>query len=666
MAESRRQRRRRRYSAEGLPQDQTTEQSKAEHYQLWLAKIRRARQQRKDWEDHYQVQTLERFYLGQHHALGNDAARMDIWMNHFFATVQVQRPAIMPRTVSFFAEPKPGQPRSDQLLVRAQGSVLDTIAQQDDHLMKSVRLAITQAFFRLGVLKTCYEPTTQPNPSAGEPLLGSDGNPLIALDGEAELEPSEIMSDEVYRWRWVNARMMLLPDDGPDITAWTWIGEEIEVPLAKAKEDTRFPKAKREQFTANGTLRDRLRTGMYDSGPRDPNTHEQPMFCYTECWTMDEKRHYILADGQQFEDFLLDEPTPDGVEDHPYSLLIFVPIIAPEPSAWPKPLVYDWMPLQQQYNILREQMINAGKRTARKYYYDDQTFPDADEAQKALESSADMQGVKLTEIGRPPVVLPDPALSGSVAQNIPFLLNDWQRVTGASGARLSQPDADTATEAVIAEQASGLRDSEMRIQMTEWLTSSGSKMLQILKQTMTLDLWIQLKEFDDAMIQEFLKSEGFLSYLALRVGPEQAPILAQLLPQIPGGQEFLRERFGQLKPLKVTRSELQQEAQVKVLLTTARPIYRAQLLQLVSILGPAALMSPTLMEELMASFELPQGERIAEEIMANLQRQQQLAAQQQAAKTAGAPVPGRPTLNGAASPVGTQNPLGAVSGVGVA
>ena len=351
----------------------------------------------------------------------------------------------------------------------------------------------------------------------------------------------------------------------------------------------------------------------------------------------------------------------DGVEDNPYSLLIFDPILAPEPSPWPKPVTYDWLPIQREYNTLRRQQIEAGKRAARKVLYDESTFPDADEAQKFLESAADMQGVRVTDIGRPPLVIGDGAQSPDVARNIPYLHADWQVITSSTPARLGNTDSGTATEAVIGEQSAAVRDSEARTLVIEWLTMAGSKMLQLVKQTLTLDIWIELKDFDDADFQEFLQSPGLQAYLGLRLGPENVPAFLQMLPLIPGAQEQLKQQFGQLKPLRVTRSQLQFEADVTVLPSTIRPIYRAQLLQLVSLLGPQlVLLSPTLIQELLASFELPQGDRIAEELLANLKQQAMALAAQQAAK--GQAVPGTPNPQSAASPLGTQNPLGAVSG----
>jgi len=636
----------------------------------WQHKIGHARRIRRDWEEHFQVEVLERFYAGDHLEYGAGSDRAPIYLNHFAATVEAQRPALLPASVSFLVEPKPGRPPQDRVQAKILGSVLDAIALEDGHLMPVLRLAATQAFFRFGVLKVTYDPQMYPNPDAGKPLLNALDEALVGPGGEQLTEPDQLMSEEVYRWQWVQASRMLLPDEGPDRSRWTWIAEEIEMPLDDAKQDPAFPAHLRTQLVSNGRLDEMRPQFHYVPGQEDAAPE---MFRYVECWDVSNERRYAWAEGQLFEGFLINETMPDGVEDHPYALFMPLPILGPIPSPYPKPLTTDWLPLQQQYNIIRTQQIEGGKRAARKLGYDDNTFPDADEAQKYLSSPQDMQAVKLNDTAHPPVPLGDIPQSADVSRNIPYLLADWQRVTGATGTRLGNPDADTATEAVMAEQSANVRDSEMRTKINEWLAEAGRKMLQLVQQTLTLDLWVQITDLGDKELTDFMQTPGFQAYLALRVGPQNVPGVIQMLQSQPQAMELLRTRFGQLKPLRVSRAGLQMEAQVSVQPSTMRPVYRAQLLQLVQLLGPAALLSPTLVEEVLNSFELPQGDRIAEEILSNLQRQQQMQQMQQMQQQGGLPgmpgrpggrppLPGTPQPQAAASPLGTTNTLGAVTG----
>ena len=291
--------RRRRSSRDTAPGPRGSEEQRL--LEKWKRRIATARRMREDWETEYQVETLERFFLGKHVALSSDEPEA-VWLNHFAATVQTQRPALLPNKLCFEVQAKPGQKRSETaaIQVRTLSGVLDTIAGQDNHLMKSVRLAATQAFFRVGVLKVCYEPAMEPNPRAGEPLLSFEQGMQLGEAGADEemVEPAEVLTDEVYRWRWVNAKHMLLPDAGPDVTRWPWIGEEIEVTLEEAKEDTRFPESKRSALKSNGKPRELGSTWSDGPAEEDTTNDDAQMFRYCECWDLKENRVYCWAEGQ--------------------------------------------------------------------------------------------------------------------------------------------------------------------------------------------------------------------------------------------------------------------------------------------------------------------------------------------------------------------------------
>lgn len=648
---------------------QRPRQSDNDDMARWQTRVAHARKVRQDWEVKYHVKQLEEMYLGHQVAETGDADDLRNWFNHWYATLQTQRPALLPRVIRFVVQARPGKEPMTRLESRVQAGLLEAIAQQDDHLDAAARLALTQAFFRVGVLKVSYDVRMAPNPQKGEPLVGDFGQPLLDEDGTPLLEPSELLSDEVYAWWWVNAARMLFPDEGPDMRRWTWIGEECEVLLEEAKQDPRFPKRLRDQLTVNASLDadGSGRSHVTASGTVDVREEELGRFRYTECWDILAGKCYVWAEGQDFDDFLVNGQPYDGIEEHPYSILAPTAIVGPEPSPWPVPLTYNWLPLQREYNTMRDLQIQAGKRAARKILYDANTFPDEEEARKALASTVDMEAARVNDVARPPLLFADGAQSPDVARNVPFLIQDWQRITGTSGTRLGSAEADTATESVLIEQAASVRESDLQTLIQRWLALAGKKMLQLVRQTLTLDVFVKLRTMADADFQEFIGSPGFRGYLATRLGPQAVPQFLQMLAISPALQEQLKTRFGDLRPLRVTRSELQFEADVSVLPSTIKPLYQARLLQLAKLLGPAALLSPTLVEELLESFDLPFGEQIAEELLANLQRQNALSALQgsRAAPREGLPQPGQGNgATGVASPLGPSggNPLAAVNG----
>lgn len=583
----------------------------------WKTRVETAQRIRKEWETDWQVDALERYWAGKQVDDRDDDLKM--WFNHFYATERTQKPSLLPRSTAFLVKPKSGKKPFGTAESKVMEAVLRSIAEQDDNLFNDASLALAQAFFRIGILKVCYDPTMEKNP-----LYGNEEWPD---------EPREVLTDEVYRFEWVDACKMLLPNQGPNMARWTWIGEEIEVPLAEAKEDARFKH--RRNLRANATTDPDFKERDYNLADMDEDS-EYAMFHYFECYDIANKKIYAFADSQDFseEEFLIDgDDFEPGIEDHPYAILRFVPLVIKAfQSPWPKPMTYDWLPIQDQYNILREMEINAARRSARKFLYGEGTFPDEEELDK-FTSPADMQGVMVSDPLHPPVMFGEASINPDVWRGSASLWNDWKVIANATGSQLGNPDADTATEAVLVEQASALRASDSRLLVDKWIACAGGKMLQLVKQTITLDIYVQMRGFSDSEFKEFLQSPDISRLLSLQIGQEMIPAFLTALEINPVLQQSFKERYGAVKPLRVGRSELQFEADVEVLPSASRPLQQTQLLRLASVLGPMAFGSPTFMEELLASFDLPQGNRIAEEIMASMRQmmmQQMQPAQGQA------------------------------------
>ena len=591
-----------------IPPEQEDARARLERLAKWKTRASRAEQVRKEWETQYEVERCEKYFLGQQWDRG--LRQTDLVLNHFLATVKVMKPNLLYGVPKFFVRPKPGRRApSGELRAAMSEGVLEFIAGQDQNLKRSGKLALLQAFFRLGVLKVVYDPRLEPNPRAGEPLYEADddgamlkdaaGHPVAtreALTGEPMTEPKDVLTDEVYRFVYVDARHLLLPDEGADPQRWTWIGEQVLLPLAMAKTDARFPAALRDQFVSNVSGSEAGR-GAY---AQLKAVQEDGQFRYTEVYDFLGKRLIIWADGQLFEDFLMDDPLPPGIEDHPYSLMsLGDPILGPTPSPWPMPFTRAWLEPQREYNIARQQIMEGGKRSARKIVYEDGTFPDADEAVKFLQDPSDMSAAKVSDVLRPPLILPTPDLNPAIYRNVPMLMNDWRILTGQTGARLSSPDADTATEATFVERAANLRDADLQDLVTDWLTDAGGKMLQLVKGTLTLGLYVTMRGFSD---RDFLKyAERYLG-----IPQEQLMMLLQTMPQL---KPLLMARFGEERWQMVTREDLTFETEVSIAPGSMRPrnldLERRNWLEFLQLLGqfPQLALSRELLRETASKFE---------------------------------------------------------------
>jgi len=609
----------------------------------WRARIARARKLREDWVTTYEVEKGERYVLGE------QEGRERGYFNFTRATIRTKIPSLLFSAPRFYVRPRAGrtQPVVERTAATGEG-VLATIADRGAHLKAAARLGALQALFRIGVLKVCYDPTLIENPRKGEPIVATTdaGEPLKDAAGEAVLlrdpetgavltEPDEILTDDVYRWDWVDAAGMLLPDEGPDRSKWTWIGEEVTLPLDEAQRDPRFTHRTLHANTdRRGGLDPGRRRQPFTAGPEP-----EAVFRYVELYDFQAGRLLIDADGQDEDAFLADEPLPDWIETHPYALLVLGdPIIGPEPSPWPVPVVRDWLPIQDEQNIRRRQISEGAKRSARKILFEKGTFPDADEATKALKSPDDMEAAEVVDLSRPPLMLVAPDVNASIYRDVVLLDQAWRVITGQTGARVADPDASTATEATFVERAADVRDADDQDLVTTWLATAGQKMFQCIQMTLTVGLWIKLRSAADQELTEYLTRVYRLPKATLEATP--------------GLRELLRHRLGDEQWVHVTREQLAFEADVTVAPGSTRPKNlaeeRANFLKFLGVLGqaPQLALSRELLRRVMKMFDMDDP-RLVDELMALAERMVQVNATQAGREQGGASQGGPPATNGA-------------------
>lgn len=611
------------------------EKTPSDELELWRGRVKHAKKVRKDWEAEYQVQECENFFLGKQHGK-NTSRNSETVFNRFRATLRAQKPALFYANPKFFVRPKPGiNAPVEETHASIGEAVLEAIGGNDNCLKNAASMALWQSFFRLGIIKTCYDPKLEPNPQQGDPIyvqgpegpvMDANGQPVQLIDpltGLPVVEPAEVLDDEVYTYEYVDSKCMLLPDDGPDMSKWTWIGEEITVLLSDAKEDTRWSESMRLHFESN------VETGSDESRTnrriQDTTNELDRKFKYYECYDIRKKRLLIWADGQETDEFLSNDLFPSGIEDHPYSLLnLGDPILGPLPSPWPVPYTYSWLDIQREYNTNRKQIQNAAKRSSRKIYYDESTFAGPDEIDKAT-SPDDMVFVKLNSVDRPPICLAEPALGSDVLKAVSLLDMDWRMITGTTGARAGTGDANTATEARIVESNANVRQTDMQDAVSDWLSSAGKKMLQLVSKTLTMDLWVKLRGWGDSEFTRALEA-------ATGLPPSALALLDQALP---GLKEALKERVGSEQWKSVTREELTFEADVTVQPGSARPrnldTEREAWMSFLTLLGqfPQLAFSLELLKETAKKFDGMISDRMVEEL--NALAMQMVGAQTQVA-----------------------------------
>ena len=573
----------------------------SEELEKWRGRVSRAQKLRDWWEREYRVEECEKTFLGK----PSPSTFRGKQVNYFNATVKSIQPSLFYSNPRFLVRPSPGKEKSTKVtLQRSVGeSLLTAVAKQDFNLERAGRLAVQQSFFRVGVLKCIYDPQLEPNPQKGQPILDNLGQ-------QVETEPDFIVSDDIYRWQWVNSKEMLFPDQGPDEQRWTWIGEEVVVDIQEAKNDRRFPQELRDQLKPNEKAAERKRPGRPPRNalvPR-PEDDEEGVLRYFEVFDIFNKRHFIWADDQDFDDFLVNEGTPEGIEDHPYSILMLgTPILSPDPLPWPMPHTMPWLDLQADFNVTCQLVNEGAKRSARKVFYTSTTFADKEEATKALQSSRDMEAVEVQSMEQLPETVKDPDIPAVIYESVKLFIQNWRIVTGQTGARQGGAENTTATEATFVEKAASLRDVDLQAAVVIWLATAGKKMLQLISKTMTLSRWIEIKSMEDKDIKRFAEEH-------YQIKPEAFDLMPELM-------EMIKARFGNIKPLEISREALQFEAMVDVVPGSSRPRTLAEerkdWLEFLTIFGqfPQLAMSRELLAETAAKYEFI-NERMVDELMA--------------------------------------------------
>ena len=424
---------------------------------------------------------------------------------------------------------------------------------------------------------------------------------------------------------------------------WQWIGEEITMPLDEAREDDRFPRRLRELLKHTGRRgKDErfqqwaMEQSIYQQHERDSEVQ------LVELWDMKNKKHLIIAEGQTFaeHEFLLDEMLPDGIEDHPYAILPgFTQKTDPEPSAWPLPYVWNWLPIQEEYTKRREQLMNGAKRSARKIFYDANTFENEDDAVAALQSSRDMESVKLRDSNRPPITIPDPGSPPDVLTDLQAIEKDWRDVTGIPGERVAGGASPTATQAVLADRAATLRESELQASVGMWLAMAGRKMSRLIRGTLTLEKYVKIRSWSDTEVEEFVKNVF-------------GPAIAQQAQYLPGLKEMAIRRFGREQWSPVTREDLNFDADVDIVPGSARARTieqdRQQALLFLETVAkaPMLLRSSELVSKLADLFELGDQPLVDELVALGQQIAQEQAQQQAGAEGAGGEAPSSAQIQG--------------------
>ncbi|MDP2365711.1 MAG: hypothetical protein Q8M94_18330, partial [Ignavibacteria bacterium] len=405
--------------------------------------------------------------------------------NLIFATIKSQLPFLYFQNPKWYVTPKTGhEDEKEKIKENAKTAEIYLNYYTNENLRitlkRQTRLAILDAFFIFGCLKTGYVSSMVINENYGKPkILGYENEkPIYDIDDVGDVkvdENEEIMLNEKFVSRRVSPAFLIFDTECPNyFDDGRYIIEEISLPLQDIKNDKKYSN------TADLKPSYMVKRGMSLSdeqmGKSDYNELQEDLKRTTiyEIWDIEHDKLKVIAEGH--DKWLRNEETPPGVECHPYTFLQYNDI--PD-EIYPLSDIRVLKSPQDEYNKSRAMVITHAKRYGRKYGYIEGLI-DEDELSK-VESGEDGTLFKVKELPLAKVIEPlqDAPLDTSIYTNLEQSRGDFDRLAVTNEADRGVIERrKTAYEASKIYGSSDLRKEDRRALIEDFMAETGDKLLQ--------------------------------------------------------------------------------------------------------------------------------------------------------------------------------------------
>lgn len=467
----------------------------------WEEKLNRAKKVRKDWKDKFKVDLALAYFDGQQ----NPGYPAEEWitLNKVYSHLKTTLPSLYRTDPYFYVKlkrsysPNPLEIAMWEQKGKTRQAMLNYLKGELD-LKKKVRLAIQDAHFAYGIIKTHYHADMVENPDYGQQMYGDDYEELIDEEtGEPLMEPEMIPTNERYCWTRVHFDDFLWDEDaGPLEDTWSWVAQRVVKPLSEVKKDKRFNKKAIDSIADAGETkgdeeknRETRKKGNDVAGRGDDafnNYHrkgeKKKDIVYWEIYHINEKKWCCIAEGAQIP--LMDkEDLPPGIDKHPYSVLIFTPR---DDSPYPIPPLSQGLDAQKEYNLSRSRMLTHRKRFNRKYEVLMQALVDEAEASK-LESGEDGTIIGVQQLGAIQPIKDAPLDQQNMIE-MGYLNKDMTELFGGTADEARGiAGADSATQAGIMDKRLDVREGDSMSLVIDFVTDLAKKMDQLIQAHITRD-----------------------------------------------------------------------------------------------------------------------------------------------------------------------------------
>lgn len=445
----------------------------------WEERISIARQEKEEWEKLFRVQLARDYFEGKQNPGYPESEWITI--NKIYAHLQAQLPSLYSLDPYYYIKLKksyqvePATIAEYEKKGKVRSSVLNYF-KGELKLKEKARLGIQDAHFSFGVVKTHFYADLKENEDAGKEIYGDDKKPLVDPEtGSPLLQPDTIPMNERYCITRVRPDdFLFLAGSGPLDDKWIGLAERIRLTPEEAEKRYGKKSLKGIKTSAVDEEKDKSLVAKAKSlfaGSKEGKKLE--IYTFWEIYDLVKNEWLTIAENAD-KPIRDPERVPEGIEDHPYSILRFT---LRDNSPYPIPPVSQAIDPQKEICLSRSRILTHRKRFNRKYEVVTNMLDDDTELSK-LESGDDGAMIKVKNRG---AITPiqDAPLDPMAFQELQAMNNDLIEIFGSPDSARGIASADSATEASLLDRRLEIREGDRMSIVSDWLGDIGRKLDQL-------------------------------------------------------------------------------------------------------------------------------------------------------------------------------------------
>lgn len=473
-----------------------TETKPQDEQKYWAEQLDYARKCRKAWFESFEVQKSREYYYGKQLPPGENPNEF-ITINKIYSHLQTQLPTLYSIDPYFYVKLKKSFDPSPQALeaYEANGRIRQgalNYYKTELGLKDRGRLAILDAHFAYGVIKTRYCADEKPHPKAKQPIVSESGGKVLKDDNDQPLTyPETVPVNERFEILRIHPDDLVFGDDsGPLEYSWPFIAERVRMTRAQAKTDKTLNQEIVKNVKGYKQEPENEEAKSFWSVLKETANQSKPketdLLIFWEIYDLHHKKWLKLCEGASE---LAMKPTdlPKGVEKHPYSILRFS---LTDDGPYPLPPISQAVKPQDEYNLARSKVLKHRKRFNRKYEVNKSLLESEAELSK-LESGDDGTIISVNQAGAVQPIQ-DASIDQTTYTEIALLNNDLVEIFGTPNNARGVSDTDSATEASLQDKYLGIREGDRMSSVTDWLIDIGRKLDMLIKAHMDKTMAVKI------------------------------------------------------------------------------------------------------------------------------------------------------------------------------